>query len=153
MADNFLTPSNTIDMRLPQMPETKDPELFRELSIIYTALRQLQNGTDKYLDVPNSDYKTAAYTINYLDRGQCIETSANVTIPSEASAGTVFPLGMIVSIGNTSNASITIVAGSGVTLVLGGTTTTGNRTVANWGMAVVKRISKDVWRVYGAGVT
>jgi len=135
------------------VPETKDPELFKELSIVYTALRQLQNGVDKYLDVPNSDYKTTAYTLNYLDRGQCIETSANVTIPSEASAGTVFPLGMIVSIGNTSNADITLIADTGVTLVLGGTTTTGNRTISNWGQAVIKRISTDVWRVYGAGVT
>lgn len=152
MTTNSITPSNTIDMRLPMVPETKDPELFKELSIVYTALRQLQNGTDKYLDIPPS-YKSAAYTLTYLDRGQSIDTDHNVTVPSEAAAGVPFPLGTTISIINISNASISLIAGAGVTLILAGTATTGNRTIAKWGCAAVRRIGTDTWLVYGAGVT
>lgn len=152
---NSITPSNTIDMRLPIVPDIKtgEPaELFRELSIIYTALRQLQNGTDKYLDIPPS-YKNAAYTITYLDRGQSIDTDSNVTIPSEANAGTVFTLGMCVAIVNLSSTPITIIGDTGVTLVLAGTATTGNRTLAGHGIATVRRVGTDAWYVLGAGVS
>ena len=152
MATNFVTPSNTIDMRLPQQPDTKDPEMFRELSIIYGALRQLQNGTDKYLDIPTHQ-KNSAYTLTYLDRGQSIDTDSNVTIPKESTVGYQFPLGATISIVNTSNASISILAEAGVTLILAGTTTTGTRTLANWGAAAVRRIATDVWICYGAGVS
>ena len=152
MADNFITPSNTIDMRLPISPNVKDPEIFRELSIVYTALRQLQNGTDKYLDIP-PNIQSASYTITYTDRGQCIETTANVTIPNETTIGYKFPLGTTISIINISSASISILASSGVTLVLAGTTSTGNRTISNWGCATIRRIGSNTWIVLGAGVS
>ena len=152
MADNFVTPSNTIDMRLPMVPNTKEPELFRELQIVYTALRQLQNGTDKYLDIPPV-VKTAPYTITYLDRGQSIDTDSDVTIPSEATAGYQFPLGTTFSIVNVSSAAISILADTGVTIVLAGTTSTGTRTLSNYGCAAVRRIGKDTWICLGAGVS
>lgn len=152
MSDNFITPSNTIDMRLPMVPNTKDAEMFRELSIIYTALRQLQNGTDKYLDVPAVP-KDSPYTLTYLDRGQCIETTANVTVPNENSIGYKFPLGATISVINISSASISLIAAAGVTLVLAGTTTVGNRTIANWGCATIRRIGSNTWIVLGAGVS
>jgi len=147
MADNFITPSNTIDLRLPVMPDVGDASpaaMFRELNIIYTAIRQLQNGTDKYLDIP-PNIQNAPYTITYLDRGQSIDTTANVTIPTEASIGYKFPLGTTISIINVSSASISIIPDTGVTLVLAGTATTGTRTLANWGVAAIRRIGIDTW--------
>lgn len=152
MAENFITPSNTIDMRLPISPNTTDPELFRELSIVYTALRQLQNGTDKYLDIPPV-VKDSPYTIGYTDRGQSIDTTADVTVPNETTIGYKFPLGTTISIVNISSASISIIADSGVTLVLAGTTSVGDRTLANWGCAAIRRIGSNTWIVLGAGVS
>lgn len=152
MADNFVTPSNTIDMRLPITPNTSDPEMFRELNIIYTALRQLQNGTDKYLDIP-PNIQDSPYTLTYLDRGQCIETTANVTIPNENTIGYKFPLGATISVINISSASISLVADTGVTLVLAGTTSVGNRSISNWGCATIRRIGSNTWIVLGAGVS
>lgn len=152
MADNFVTPSNTIDMRLPITPNTADPEMFRELSIIYTALRQLQNGTDKYLDIP-PNIQDSPYTLTYLDRGQAIETTANVTVPDENAIGYKFPLGATISIINISSASISLIAAPGVTLVLAGTTSVGNRSISNWGCATIRRIGSNTWIVLGAGVS
>lgn len=152
MADNFVTPSNTIDMRLPVIPETKDPDLFKELMIVYTALRQLQNGTDKYLDIP-PNFQSAPYTISYLDRGQSIDTNSNVTIPKESVVGYKFTLGATISIVNISSTPISILAASGVTLVLAGSTTTGTRTLAGYGVAAIRRIGTDTWLCLGAGVS
>lgn len=152
MADNFVTPSNTIDMRLPITPNTADPEMFRELNIVYTALRQLQNGTDKYLDIP-PNIQDSPYTLTYLDRGQAIETTANVTVPDENALGYKFPLGATISIINISSASISLIAAPGVTLVLAGTTSVGNRSISNWGCATIRRIGSNTWIVLGAGVS
>jgi hypothetical protein len=151
MADNFVTPSNTIDMRLPMMPDTKDPEMYRELMLVYNALRQLQNGTDKYLDIP-PNIQNAPYTITYLDRGQSIDTNSNVTIPTEASVGYKFPLGTTISIINISNGNISIIPATGVTLILAGTATTGTRTLNMWGVATIRRIGTDAWLILGAGI-
>ena len=134
------------------VPGTTDPELFRELSIIYTALRQLQNGTDKYLDIPPT-YKDAPYTISYLDRGHSIDTTADVTIPSEADIGYKFPLGTTISIINTSNTPIDIIPAAGVSLILAGSPTLGTRTISGWGVAAIRRIGLDAWVCLGAGVT
>lgn len=152
MADNFVTPSNTIDMRLPMVPNTKDPELFTELSIVYTALRQLQNGTDKYLDIP-PNIQSVDYTLTYLDRGQCIETDHNVTIPKESTIGYKWPPGTTISVINISNSNISIIPESGVTLILAGTSTTGTRTLAKFGVASIRRIGTDSWVCLGAGVS
>jgi hypothetical protein len=152
MADNFITPSNTIDMRLPISPNTTDPEMFRELSIIYTALRQLQTGTDKYLDIP-PNIQDSPYILTYTDRGQCIETTADVTVPNETTIGYKFPLGATISVVNISSASISLIADSGVTLVLAGTTSVGDKTISNWGCATIRRIGSNTWIVLGAGVS
>lgn len=65
-------------------------------------------------------------------RGQCLATAAGVTLnTSDMAAGYAFTLY------NDSASAITLTQGSGVTLRLGGTTTTGNRTVAPRGIATI----------------
>jgi hypothetical protein len=147
-----VVPSNTINLRLPVAPDTIDPTLYRELSIVYGALRQLQNGTDKYLDIP-AQQKSAPYTVNYLDRGQSIDTNSSVSIPDESLAGFLFPLGTTISIVNTSNANISIIPAAGVSLILAATATVGTRTLANWGVAAIRKIGLNAWICLGAGVS
>lgn len=152
MSTNFVNPSNTIDLRLDIQPATKDPELFRELTKIYAAIRQLHAGVDKFLDIP-SVQKDTVYTIEYTDRGQSIDTTANVIVPTEATLGYKFPLGTTISIINVGTGTIKIIPSSGVSLVLAGTVSLGERNISNWGCAAIRKISTDVWVCYGAGVT
>lgn len=151
MAENFITPSNTIDLRLPQSPDVTDPVLFRELSIVYTALRQLHNSVDKFFDIP-AEQQTGPYNINYLDRGKTIQTEYDVNIPKESDIGYKFPLGATISIINTSNSTINITTSTGVTLILAGAGETGDRTLDPWGLCAVRKIATDTWIIIGAGL-
>ena len=76
-----------------------------------------------------------------------------MTIPDENTIGYKFPLGTTISIINISSSNISIIAASGVTLILAGTTTTGNRTLSNWGCATIRRIGLNSWICLGAGVS
>jgi hypothetical protein len=85
------------------------------------------------------------------DRGKSIDTTAGVTVPAN---GTVaFAVGATITITNTSGSNITITAAGGVTLRLAGTATTGNRTLAQYGVAVIRKIATDTWIASGAGLT
>ncbi len=108
-------------------------------------------GTPTYLtreigfrDIPISP-TTGTLVVN--DRGQCLPLSANVTIPSG-----VFNGGAAVTVYNDSAASITLIQGSGLTLRLAGTTTTGNRTLSPRGMATIWFRSGAEAIVSGPGV-
>jgi hypothetical protein len=58
-----------------------------------------------------------------------------------------------VTIANNSSSSITLTQGSGLTLYLVGTATTGNRTLAQRGIATVVFISATVAIISGGGLT
>lgn len=81
-----------------------------------------------------------------LERGKALATSAGVNISTSAT-------GDAYSIYNDSAAAITLTQGGGLTLRLGGTTTTGNRTLAARGFATVWYNSASEAIVSGSGVT
>lgn len=74
--------------------------------------------------------ETTGGTLTAAMVGTCQAVSAGVTVPNS-----VFAAGDAVQVYNNSASAITITQGSGVTLRLGGTTTTGNRTLAARGIA------------------
>lgn len=82
------------------------------------------------------------------DRGCLLPVTAGITIPAS-----VFAAGDTFSIYNNSAASITLTQGSGLTLRLGGTATTGNRTLAQRGIATVVFISATEAVIGGMGLT
>ena len=95
--------------------------------------------------------KNTGYTLQATDNGQMINiTIGNVTIP-----GGVFnsPFGQTVSIYNNQNFSNTIVQGTNVTLRLAGTASTGNRTLARYGVATVICVAANTFVISGAGIT
>jgi hypothetical protein len=103
-----------------------------------------------YRDVP-ANVQSGSYTLALSDRGKSIDTTAGVTVPAN---GTVaFAVGATITITNTSGSNITITAAGGVTLRLAGTATTGNRTLAQYGVAVIRKIATDTWIASGAGLT
>ena len=94
--------------------------------------------------------KTSSYTLELTDAGKHISTTAGVVIPANGSLS--FPTGTAIAIYNNSASNITISITSD-TLRLAGTTTTGNRTLANYGLATVTKVASTVWVISGAGLS
>ena len=93
--------------------------------------------------------QTSAYTLAIGDVGKHISiTTGGVTVASG-----VFAAGDIISIYNNSSSSQTITQGASVTLRLAGTGTTGNRTLAQRGIATVLCIASNEFVISGAGLT
>jgi hypothetical protein len=94
--------------------------------------------------------KSAPYTLAATDNGQCIVTNSGVTVPTS-----VFSTGNVVTIYNNSGSSITITQGSSMTLQWAGqsTSTTGNRTLALYGIATVLFLSASSAVITGVGMT
>ena len=81
------------------------------------------------------------------DDQKLINTNSGVTVPSG-----VFSASDAVTIVNNSTSTITITQASGVTMYLGGTSTTGNRTLQQKGIATVVCISSNTFIISGAGL-
>jgi hypothetical protein len=94
--------------------------------------------------------KSAPYTLVATDTGQCITTNSGVTVPAS-----IFAANNVVTIYNNSGASITITQGGGLTLQFAGqsTSTTGNRTLALYGIATVLFLSASSAVITGVGMT
>lgn len=82
-----------------------------------------------YRNIPRS---TTSGTATTGDIGKAIAVSANITIPNAT-----FAAGDVFSVYNDSGSTITLLQGAGLTMRLAGTATTGNRTVAQRGMATI----------------
>lgn len=91
--------------------------------------------------------KTGSYTLALVDAGTHISTTANVLIPANASVA--FPIGTAISIYNDSAATISISISTD-TLRLAGTTTTGTRTLAVYGVATLMKVKSNVWVAMGS---
>ena len=93
--------------------------------------------------------KTAAYTLVASDTGKHISiTTGGVTIPSG-----VFAAGDIITIFNNSASNQTITAGASTTVRQAGTALTGNRTLAQYGVATVLCIGSDTFVISGSGLS
>jgi len=93
-----------------------------------------------YRSVPQSLNTTAAAS----DDGKHLYVSATTTVPSG-----VFVAGNMFYVVNSSAASITLTQGAGTTLRLGGTATTGSRTIAAYGVANVQCVGTETFYVTG----
>jgi hypothetical protein len=93
--------------------------------------------------------QTSAYLLAITDLGKHISiTTGGVTVPAS-----VFSAGDIVTIYNNSASGQTITQGASVTLRLAGTATTGNRTLAQRGIANILCVASNEFVVSGNGVT
>ena len=101
-----------------------------------------------YPQIP-ANSKTAAYTLVAGDAGKHISiTTGGVTVPSG-----VFSVGDVISIYNDSSSNQTITQGGSVTLRQGGTATTGNRTLAQYGVATILCVASNTFVITGAGLS
>jgi len=94
--------------------------------------------------------KVAGYILASTDNGLMISiTTGGVTINTGVFAS---PYGQSISIYNNSASSQTITQGAGVTLRLAGTTATGNRTLARYGVATIVCVASETFVISGAGL-
>lgn len=98
-------------------------------------------------DIPQNA-KSAVYTLQLTDNGKHISTNSNVSVPNS-----IFSTGNTVSVYNDSALSINLLQGAGVTLRLAGTASTGDRTLAQYGVANILCVSPNVFVVAGDGLT
>jgi hypothetical protein len=101
-----------------------------------------------YPKIP-ANTKTAAYTLVVADAGKHINiTTGGVTVPSS-----VFSIGDAVSIYNNSTSDQTITEDTGVTLRQVGTANTGNRTLAQYGVATLLCVASNTFVISGGGLS
>lgn len=108
----------------------------------------LSDGIGNVRSVP-ANSQVSGYTLQATDNGKYISiTTGGITVPPS-----IFSAGQVVSVYNDSGSNQTITAGSGVTLRLVGTATTGNRTVSNYGLATILCVASNTFVVTGGGVS
>lgn len=93
---------------------------------------------------PQSSNATA--TLVLTDNGKHLYVAANQTVPANASVA--FPIGATVVIINSSGSTITIACTSD-TMRQAGTSNTGTRTLAAYGMATLVKVAATTWFISG----
>jgi hypothetical protein len=103
-----------------------------------------------YKGLPQNS-QTSGYTLALPDMGKHISiTTGGVTIP--ANGAVAFPIGSAVTIFNNSGSNQTISITTD-TLRQAGTANTGSRTLAQYGVATVLKVTSTVWVISGAGLS
>jgi hypothetical protein len=93
----------------------------------------------------------SAYQLTATDNGNLISiTSGNVTVPASVFAS---PFGQAVTVYNNSGTTRYITQAANVTLRLAGTAATGNRTLAQYGLATIVCVSANTFVVSGVGLS
>lgn len=107
--------------------------------------------TAGYINIPQNS-QTANYTLVATDTGKHISiTTGGVNVPIS-----VFNPGDVVTVFNNSGSNQTITQNSGVTLRQAGTANTGNRTLAQYGLATILCIvggATPTFAISGVGLT
>jgi hypothetical protein len=98
---------------------------------------------------------TANYGLLLSDNGKqiMVTTAAPVIITIPANSAAAFPIGATIVIYNNSLAVSQTIAITTDTLRQAGTTNTGSRTLANYGVATLLKVNTTEWVITGAGLT
>jgi hypothetical protein len=92
--------------------------------------------------------KNEDYTLTLNDAGLYINSNANITVPNG-----VFSAGQSVTIFNRSEGNILLISDAGVTMYQVGTTNSGNRTLAQNGLATVFCTDANTFVITGGGLS
>ena len=106
-----------------------------------------------YLGIPQSATTTTA-TLAIGDAGKHIYvTTASQTITIPANASVAYPIGTTIGFIAGPSATTVTIAITSDTMYLGGTGTTGSRTLAAHGMATAVKVAATTWYISGNGLT
>lgn len=92
--------------------------------------------------------KSTSYSLAASDIGTLINTNSSVQVDQN-----IFTVGNAITIFNNSSSNISIIEGSNITMYLAGTSTTGNRTLAEKGIATILCVSSNTFVASGAGLS
>ena len=104
-----------------------------------------------YIGMPQQS-KSSAYTTVIGDQGKHIYVTATATITIDSNANVAYPIGTTIAFIAGTGATVTIAITSD-TMYLGGTGTTGSRTLAAYGMATAVKVAATTWFINGTGLT
>ena len=104
-----------------------------------------------YLGIPQNS-QAANYTTVIGDAGKHIYVTATSTITIDSNANVAYPIGTTIGFIADTGATVTIAITSD-TMYLGGTGTTGSRTLAAFGMATAVKVTATSWFISGYGLT
>jgi hypothetical protein len=114
--------------------------------VTITATGTVAADTIGYRGLPQNS-QTASYTLALADQGKHISiTTGGVVIPANGSVA--FSIGATIVVFNNSGSNQTISITTD-TLRLAGTATTGSRTLAQYGLATLVKVTSTVWAVTG----
>lgn len=118
--------------------------------VAITATGTIAADTIGYRGLPQNS-QTASYTLALADAGKHISiTTGGVVIPANGSVA--FPIGTTIVVFNNSGSNQTISITTD-TLRQAGTANTGSRTLAQYGLATLVKVSTTTWVITGAGLS
>ena len=104
-----------------------------------------------YMGLPQNS-KSSAYQLVIGDAGKHIYVTTTATITIPANGTVAYPIGTVINLIAGSGVTITVAITTD-TLYLGGTGTTGSRTIAAFGMATLVKLTSTTWIIGGTGVS
>jgi len=106
-----------------------------------------------FLGMPQNSQSGSTYAIVIGDAGKHLYfTGATCTATIPANSATAFPIGTTIAFICSSATTLTIAITTD-TMYLGGTGTTGSRTLAAYGMATAVKVTATAWFINGTGLT
>ena len=153
---NSALTNNFISINGTSVPLGGSVSVLQQSSTISNATSSSTAASPGFLGMPqvaNSAFST--YTFGFSDIGKHIYNTYSAspttyTIPDNSSVA--FPIGSTIAIFNESGTTCTI-ATSSDTLLLAGAGTTGTRTLANYGVASILKVTATKWVISGNGVS
>tara|TARA_R100000152_G_C6718039_1_gene144469 strand:- start:260 stop:757 length:498 start_codon:yes stop_codon:yes gene_type:complete len=139
---------SSLDLKADTVGISTDVTIGRHVNIVGVVTAATINDSGGNIRAITSNSKSGAYTLSVDDVGELINTSSGVTVPS----GTL-SAGDAITIFNSSTSDITITEGSSVTMYLAGSSTTGDRTLAQKGVATVLCVGTDTFTILGGGLS
>lgn len=120
-----------------------------------TSSGEVAAGDDSRFDTLSVNTQSGAYTLVLADAGKLIRSASGThawTVPPNSSVA--FPIGTVISLRNAvGGGTVTITRGSGVSIYIGGETTSKDPTFAEGGIATLVKEDTNTWVVSGAGLT
>ena len=139
---------SSLDLKADTVGISTDITVGRHVNVVGVVTAATINDSGGNIRAITSNSKSGAYTLSVDDVGELINTSSGVTVPS----GTL-NAGDAITIFNSSTGDITITEGSSVTMYLAGSSTTGDRTLAQKGVATVLCVGTDTFTILGGGLS